>query len=208
MRWCPPCCSSNNNLWRRFLVVLVVWFFWNIHRLTPPDCQDSSVGVVFHNEPSALMFRSTVLSSSRERMTRSSVSGAAASNNHNAACGEEYRRVTVDRTPGWTTDDLERSRAHVGNRQRLAQFAQRLILGGTTTTRQPVHVVVCGGSISMGHGVYPSTLRYSDRLQDWLNRYYPITPTTATITAPQQQQQHLVTSMAAHGADVSEFFLL
>lgn len=53
-------------------------------------------------------------------------------------------------TPGWTVDDMERSRALVGNRHRLALLAEKL-----TASEQPILGVVCGGSISLGHGVAP-----------------------------------------------------
>jgi hypothetical protein len=65
-------------------------------------------------------------------------------------CEAEYQRVTRDRTKGLTKDDLERSRAHVGNRYRLAVLSQKL-----QQQVEPVTAVVCGGSISIGHGVVP-----------------------------------------------------
>ena len=74
-------------------------------------------------------------------------SASAASNDR---CLAEYTRVTKDRTPGLTKDDLERSRALVGNRHRLALLAHKL-----EQRQQPVTAVVCGGSISLGHGVVP-----------------------------------------------------
>jgi len=110
--------------------------------------------------------------------------------NVNDPCLAEYIRVTATRTAGLTADDLERSRAYTGNRQRLATVAHKLI-----EQHKPLHIIVCGGSISMGHGVTPETARYSDRLHEWLQQYYP-------LPAADQNQQHLVTSMAAHGADV------
>jgi len=69
---------------------------------------------------------------------------------HQDHCQEEYDRATVHRTPGLTVDDLERSRALIGNRYRLSVLIQ--ILQAKT---QPVTVVVCGGSITLGHGVHP-----------------------------------------------------
>ena len=105
----------------------------------------------------------------------------------------DVQRVTADRTAGLTADDFVRSRAVVGNRQRLARVAHRLI-----NKNEPIHMVVCGGSISIGHGVYPETLRYSARLQEWLNHYFPLSEQT------ESHQKYLVTSMAAHGADVCE----
>ena len=66
------------------------------------------------------------------------------------ACQEEYDRATASRTPGLTIDDLERSRALVGNRHRLANLAKTL-----GARDKPVTAVVCGGSITLGHGVVP-----------------------------------------------------
>jgi hypothetical protein len=37
-----------------------------------------------------------------------------------------------------------------------------------------VTVIVCGGSITMGHGVEPQSARYSDALEVWLNEAYPV----------------------------------
>ena len=65
-------------------------------------------------------------------------------------CQEEYDRATADRTPGLTMDDLERARALVGNRHRLANVAETLRVG-----EKPITAVVCGGSITLGHGVVP-----------------------------------------------------
>jgi len=71
----------------------------------------------------------------------------------NDKCQHEYERVTTQynlRTPGWTQDDLERSRALQGNRYRLAELAKTL-----QTRERPILGVVCGGSITLGHGVTP-----------------------------------------------------
>jgi hypothetical protein len=65
-------------------------------------------------------------------------------------CEAEYQRVARDRTPGLTKDDLERSRALMGNRHRLAGLARKL-----QQRIEPVTAVICGGSISIGHGVVP-----------------------------------------------------
>ncbi|CAB9531008.1 expressed unknown protein [Seminavis robusta] len=65
-------------------------------------------------------------------------------------CQKEYQRVTSNRTKGITRDDLERSRALVGNRYRLAMLAKTL-----KERKRPITGVVCGGSISLGHGVVP-----------------------------------------------------
>ena len=138
-------------------------------------------------------------------------------------CQAEYDRATVDRTPGLTLDDLERSRALVGNRHRLATLAETLRAGD-----KPLLAVVCGGSITLGHGVVPyvypcvcvffiiiggmvfisqsallnsfffylffrPTMRYSDRLKVWLNDKYPL----------KSGRTHEVLNRGAHGADVS-----
>ena len=93
------------------------------------------------------------------------------------------------RTPGLTADDLLRSQAYPGNRYRLTQFTRKL-----QRQQHPTNVVVCGGSISLGHGVTPTTLRYSNQLEGWLNALYPL--------QQQQQQQHKVWNMGSHGADM------
>ena len=76
-------------------------------------------------------------------------------------CQDEYNRATLGRTPGLTMDDLERSRALIGNRYRLAQVAQKLQQPHQEQQQpspDPVTVVVCGGSITLGHGVVPYVL--------------------------------------------------
>lgn len=65
-------------------------------------------------------------------------------------CRAEYQRVTFNRTRGLTLDDLERSRALIGNRHRLANLARTL-----QQRNKPITGVVCGGSITLGHGVEP-----------------------------------------------------
>jgi hypothetical protein len=127
-------------------------------------------------------------------------------------CRDEFRRVTTDLTSiqvptGLSVDDFERSVAHVGNRYRLAQFANRLIESSSfSLTRndtassaigRPLAVLVCGGSISLGHGVTPVTSRYSDQLEVWLNTAYPITNRNDTTII-----KHQVYNRGAHGADV------
>jgi hypothetical protein len=100
--------------------------------------------------------------------------------------------VTISsRNLGLTQEVLERSRAHVGNRWRLARFSQTL-----TQQQQPVHIVVCGGSISLGHGISPHTERYSDQLERWLNEMYPLQSSSSST------RKHRVHNMGSHGADV------
>jgi hypothetical protein len=118
--------------------------------------------------------------------------------NQKDVCQEEYDRVTANRTQGLTREDLIRSRTLLGNRQRLANLAHKLhiLRDGTTDNNnmQPITMVVNGGSISLGHGVIPG-LRYSDRLETWLNTYYPMPPNSPG--------QHRVLNKGSHGADVS-----
>jgi hypothetical protein len=109
-------------------------------------------------------------------------------------CLVEYQRVTENRTEGLTVEDLERSRAYVGNRHRLGLFASKLV----AAQRQPVNVIVCGGSISLGHGVTPVESRYSDVLQVWLNDKYPLSNPAG---------KHRVFNMGSHGADVRDSLL-
>ena len=66
------------------------------------------------------------------------------------SCQQEYQRVTSNRTQGITEQDLEQSRALIGNRHRLAQLSAKL-----QRREEPVNAVVCGGSITIGHGVVP-----------------------------------------------------
>jgi hypothetical protein len=106
-----------------------------------------------------------------------------------SSCLAEYRRVTEGRIGGLTREDLDRSRAYVGNRQRLGYLAEKL-----TQRTLPVTAVACGGSISVGHGVYPETARYADILEDWFNDKYSLPQ-----DAPRKHQVH---KMVSHGADV------
>ena len=95
-------------------------------------------------------------------------------------CRNEFNRVTEempDHLPGLTEEDYERSIAHVGNRYRIATFVQKLIQSSSTASinrNKPVTVVVCGGSITMGHGVEPSWSRYAATLETWMNDAYPV----------------------------------
>jgi hypothetical protein len=157
-------------------------------------------------------------------------------------CRKEFRQMTVgqpDHVPGLTSEDYERSIAHVGNRYRIAMFVQKLIqstipiVTDTNTTsnssdsknymnsatqnnknNKPVTVIVCGGSITMGHGVEPQSGRYSDALEGWLNTVYPVAidkndPTTTK--APNDAEynyrndypnRHRVFMRGGHGANV------
>ena len=96
------------------------------------------------------------------------------------SCRREFHRVTdqrPDHVSGLTPDDYERSIAHVGNRYRIAAFVQKLIGSSyhhhNNNANSPVTAVVCGGSITMGHGVEPQSARYSDALEVWMNEVYP-----------------------------------
>lgn len=62
-------------------------------------------------------------------------------------CQEEYFRVTSNFT--LTKTDLQNSRALLGNRHRLAALSKKL------KSNRPINAVVCGGSITMAHGVTP-----------------------------------------------------
>jgi hypothetical protein len=86
---------------------------------------------------------------------------------------------------GLTTDDRERSRAYLGNRKRFATFTEKL------QNREQVIVVVNGGSVTLGNGVDPKTLWYSDQLEVWLNEMYPV----------DSDHRHRVFKMGSHGAD-------
>ncbi len=99
-------------------------------------------------------------------------------------CMEEYKRLVSDRTPGLTTEDMLRSRTYIGNRHRLATLASKFEVA-------PINAVVCGGSISLGHGVKTT---YANRLQEWLNGRFPVSS---------GNENHKVINKGTHGADVS-----
>jgi hypothetical protein len=141
-------------------------------------------------------------------------------------CRKEFHRITKDmnnfhvsgndaRIPGVTDEDLDRSVAHVGNRFRLAYFVNKLTRSSSSSAKadkhldvsdenaDPVTVVVCGGSISLGHGVNPSLARYSDLLENWLNLAYPI-----SAYSNEYEPKHRVYNRGSHGADVSGDFTI
>jgi hypothetical protein len=117
------------------------------------------------------------------------------------ACTAEYQRVTASAVPGLTPEDWERSVAYTGNRHRLALLSQKL-----ASRQEAVSVAICGGSITMGHGVHPITERYSDQLERQLNQLYPLSATASTGTTTSQQDKdgpkHRVYNRGSHGADV------
>ncbi len=143
------------------------------------------------------------------------------------SCQREFHRATdqrPDHVPGLTPDDYERSIAHVGNRYRIAAFVQKLIQSTAVSHnhQSPVTAVVCGGSITMGHGLEPQSSRYSDSLEMWMNEVYPTPlnnndsnnthPTTAFNPAAQSTYEynygdqypdrHRVYFRGGHGANV------
>ena len=99
-------------------------------------------------------------------------------------CMEEHKRLVSNRTPGLTTEDMLRSRTYIGNRYRLATLASKLEVA-------PIKAVVCGGSISLGHGVKTT---YANRLLEWLNDRFPVSS---------GNKNHKVINKGTHGADVS-----
>ena len=112
-------------------------------------------------------------------------------------CPREYQRIMSHVITNLTVDDYDRSIAHVGNRYRLSRIIQQKLLVNATSTshdqpRQPLTIVVCGGSITLGHGITPVTSRYSNQLELYLNDIYPTKPPT----------YHKVYNRGAHGADV------
>lgn len=103
-------------------------------------------------------------------------------------CLLEFHRVTQDQTLGLTEESLERSRAWVGNQERLRDVAQTL-----KDESKSLNVVVFGGSISLGHDIRnPLENRYSTQLERWMNKFYP----------RKKQTTHRVHNFAAHGADM------
>jgi hypothetical protein len=132
-------------------------------------------------------------------------------------CRNELNRVTTkmtDHVHGITEEDYERSVAHVGNRHRLSKFVHKLMRSITKdevllqqqhqNPADAVTVVVCGGSITLGHGIEPITAAYSDALEVWLNDAYPIAPTDREHEINKKQQdRHRVMQRGGHGANVS-----
>ena len=104
----------------------------------------------------------------------------------NSQCQAEYDRISSNRTPGITTQDLLRSKAWIGNQYRLNKAINTL-----SDKKRPFVAVVAGGSISLGHGTL-SELKYSERLEGWLNEMYPLS----------NNNKHQVINVAAHGADM------
>lgn len=104
-------------------------------------------------------------------------------------CEAEYDRITSKQTPGITKNDLRRSQAWIGNQYRLTRAMEAL-----SSRRRPVVAVVAGGSISLGHGVTPESVRYAERLEEWMNGMYPL--------QNNEHGEHKVINVAAHGADM------
>jgi len=106
-------------------------------------------------------------------------------------CWTNYQKATSDRLAGITDEDVLRSKTYFGNRYRLAVLANALGMdrAGSNSNnnnntvvgfaKKPIQAVVCGGSISLGHGV---KVRYSDRLRDWLNDRFPVASETFRTT--------------------------
>jgi hypothetical protein len=86
-----------------------------------------------------------------------------------------------------SAEDYTRARAYYGNVHRLMKFVSKLRYKSS-----PTKVVVCGGSITLGHGVEPQRARYGEALGDALNEMYPVA-----------RGEHMVYMKGAHGADVS-----
>jgi hypothetical protein len=138
-------------------------------------------------------------------------SGAAHHQTHtpgDVVCWENYQRAIADRLMGITDEDVLRSKTFFGNRYRISVLAN--VLGMDTISnsnnntiphkavsaaKRPVKAIVCGGSISLGHGV---KVRYSDRLQDWLNDKFPVSDSFHTTRAK------ATTSIAAAAAAAVE----
>ena len=125
---------------------------------------------------------------------RQQLYSAKGSFSHIDNCRKEYEQANSNRTRGLTSEDLEHSRALIGNRHRLAVLANKLVV-----RKRPVTAVVCGGSISLGHGLQDGgKRRYSHRLQEWLNAAYPLPQLQDKTTT----QKHHVLNHGSHGADI------
>lgn len=112
-------------------------------------------------------------------------------------CNHEYQFIKQYQTlNGLSNVDYQRSRAYYGNPIKLYHLIQKLKTGHHAS-----NVIVCGGSITLGHGIEPKHSRYGDILQVWLNQMFPIINQNPNIQ--QQQEQHQVHIKGGHGADVS-----
>eukprot|EP00970_Alexandrium_tamarense_P011885 scaffold2601_cov154-Alexandrium_tamarense.AAC.1 len=114
-----------------------------------------------------------------------------------SSCRKEYDRISAKQTPGLTKEDFLRSQAWLGNQYRLAQLMKSL-----SSRTRPIVAVVAGGSISLGHGVTPTSLRYANRLESWMNDMYPLDNNEGEKQQQQQKDHHKVINVAAHGADM------
>lgn len=109
-------------------------------------------------------------------------------------CSNEKKRLT-SKSIRLTPEDLSRSRAWVGNEQRLANLVNKLQDHDDPSKASPITVVVCGGSITLGHGLERADEnRYSHELEQWLNEFYPL--------ARGAERRHRVLNRGSHGADM------
>ena len=108
-------------------------------------------------------------------------------------CQMEHERVHRHRTKGLSEESIARSRAWVGNRQRLDHLAGRL----ASPSADGIAVITFGGSITLGHGVASNATPgyesgpYGFQLRRWLNDMYG-----------GNGRKHTVHNLAAHGADM------
>ena len=108
--------------------------------------------------------------------------------NRNDVCQEKYHRRTSRGRIPLRREVLDRSQLYMGHRGRLAHVIHKL------QYHQPIQVLVCGGSITLGHGVAtPEAARYAGQFETWLNDQYPVSSSS--------QQQHSVLVRGAHGAN-------
>ena len=85
-------------------------------------------------------------------------------------CRNEYKRVTLNQISRLTKEYLRQSCAWVRNEQRLANVVKKLQNHNDRMKATPVTAMVCGGSISLGHGLYQSSLwQCLYRLEESLN---------------------------------------
>ena len=116
-----------------------------------------------------------------------------------AKCQLEYERVNRHQTKGLSEESIARSRAWLGNRQRLDQLAGRLASPSSNGIEviNGIDVITFGGSITLGHGVARNTTpgyesgSYWFQLERWLNEMYG-----------GNGRKHTVHNLASHGADM------
>ena len=201
--------SSISKMLMGTTLLSCIVYMANMHRMAASSLVNCTSGGAMIPDP---RFRSRVATYAQSKTIQTNISSITYSdletNKHAASsCQTEYNRLTSKQTPGLTKQDLLRSRAWVGNQYRLAQTMKSL-----SSRDRPVVAVVAGGSISVGHGVTPQSVRYAERLEAWMNEMFPLSEATnknnheadsgSAKQSNYDNNQHKVVNVAAHGADM------